>query len=97
MKAKQECATKHGVSEAVMKDEKQAPEDKKCYYKCLGEASELMDANGNLNPNNFKAKMRSLNAPAELIDGIDKCVGSSYIFPDPCDTALAVHKCVHGL
>lgn len=53
---------------------------------------DLITDDGEITPDAFKNKIKSINGPENLLEAIDKCTGIKEA--NPCLTAESLYKCI---
>lgn len=91
MKVVEDCANEFGIPMSVVEAHGPIPDDKKCFFKCIGEKGGIMNG-GKPDFDALKAKMTANGAPADKIARVDTCKTISK--PDPCDFAQAFVMCL---
>lgn len=86
-----DCANEHGVPEEIVRNFQPIPEDKKCWFKCIGIKMNIADEDGNIQPDKAKEFLIKMDAPKKALDAFDKCIGLKG--DDPCSTAQAILMC----
>lgn len=86
------CANEHGIPEETVRNMEPIPDDKKCFFKCLAQKTNLMDDDGNVTSEKFIEFIKTKNVPQEKLDIANKCVQLRN--GDACDTAKAICMCM---